>query len=238
MKTKIWYVVLLGFLLSACASATEAPPAPTQLIPATQTSAATETAIPPTQTTLPTTTAESFTPVPVPTSTPISNTSNICTDPQVISLIDSLKTAVLNSDGSLLASLISPTNGLDVRWVRYGTVVNYQPSQVQFLFETTYEVDWGAQPGSGEPKVGAFHDVIVPDLEKVFSQAYTLHCNELQHGGASYDVTWPYDKDFYSIYFPGTAANGNMDWRTWVVGIEYVNGKPYLYALTQFFWEP
>jgi hypothetical protein len=49
-----------------------------------------------------------------------------------------------------------------------------------------------------------FHDVIVPDLEKVFNQAYTLHCNELKHGGASYDVSWPYDKDFYSIYFPGT----------------------------------
>jgi hypothetical protein len=29
-----------------------------------------------------------------------------------------------------------------------------------------------------------------------------------------------------------------MDWHTWVAGIEYVNGKPYLYALMQFFWEP
>jgi hypothetical protein len=29
-----------------------------------------------------------------------------------------------------------------------------------------------------------------------------------------------------------------MDWQTWVAGIEYVNGKPYLYALMQFFWEP
>ncbi len=29
-----------------------------------------------------------------------------------------------------------------------------------------------------------------------------------------------------------------MDWHTWVMGIEYVSGKPYVYALIQFFWEP
>ena len=26
--------------------------------------------------------------------------------------------------------------------------------------------------------------------------------------------------------------------RTWLVGIKYVGGKPYLFALIQFFWEP
>ena len=239
MNIKILYMLLIGVVLSACAApATETPPTPTQLVPATPTLVATETVVSLTQTTIPTATGESFTPIPVLTSTPVPGTTNICTDPQVTALIDSLKNAVLNSDGPLLESLVSPSSGLDVRWVRYGTVVNYQPSQARFLFETTFEVDWGAQAGSGEAKVGAFHDVIVPDLERVFNQSYTLHCNELKYGGATYDVSWPYDKDFYSIYFPGTAANGNMDWHTWVAGIEYVGGKPYLYALTQFFWEP
>lgn len=244
MKIKILHLLMLGLVLSACAPATEMSPTPTQQVPATQTFIATETliatetVIPLTQTTIPTATGESFTPVPASTSTPSQSTSNICTDPQVVALIDSLKTAVLNSDGPLLASLVSPTNGMDVRWVRYGMVVNYDASQAKFLFDTTFEVDWGVQPGSGEPKVGAFHDVIVPDLQRLFNQTYTLHCNELKHGGATYELSWPYDKDFYSIYFPGTAANGNLDWHTWVAGIEYVNGKPYLYALTQFFWEP
>ncbi|MGZ8941049.1 MAG: hypothetical protein ACXW32_17725 [Limisphaerales bacterium] len=218
MKIKILYLLLIGVVLTACASPTAALPTPTQLVPATPASISAATL--------------------ALTSTSAPNPSNICTDPQVTALIDSLKTSVLSSDGALLASLVSPTSGMDVRYIRYGTVVNYQLSQAKFLFETTFEVDWGAQPGSGEAKVGAFHDVIVPDLQKVFNQTYTLHCNELKHGGASYDVSWPYDKDFYSIYFPGTAANGNLDWHTWVAGIEYVNGKPYLYALTQFFWEP
>jgi len=137
----------------------------------------------------------------------------------------------------LLGSLVSP-NGMEVRWVRYGNIVTYDQEQAKFLFETTFEANWGAEPGSGQDKIGAFHDVIVPDLIKLFNQPYTLHCNEIRHGGASYDVRWPYDKDFYSIYDAGTQPNGNLDWRTWVAGIEYVNGKPFIYALMQFFWEP
>jgi hypothetical protein len=152
-------------------------------------------------------------------------------------MIDSLKKAMLNSDGVLLSSLVSP-NGMEVRWVRNGNPIKYTSEQAQFLYETTFEADWGAEPGSGQEKKGAFHDVIVPDTLKVFNQPYTLHCNEIRHGGASYDIRWPYSKDFYSIYDAGTQQNGNLDWRTWTVGVEYVNGKPFIYALVQFFWEP
>ena len=116
--------------------------------------------------------------------------------------------------------------------------ITYTREQASFLYETTFAADWGTAPGSGQAKTGAFHDVIVPDLVQVFNQPYTLQCNEIRHGGASYDIKWPYKKDFYSIYFEGTQPNGNLDWRTWVVGIEYVNNKPFIYALMQFFWEP
>ncbi len=230
MNTRILFTLLIGCtVLAACAS-----PTPTQPVLVNPTPISTGAFVPLTASP----SVSGFTAIPALTSTLQPGTTNVCVDPQVSTLIDSLKTAVLNADGTLLASLVSPANGMDVRWIRYGTVVNYQPSQVKFLFETTYEVDWGAHPGSGEAKVGAFHDVIVPDLTKVFNQTYTLYCNELKHGGATYDVTWPYDKDFYSIHFPGTGANSTMDWHTWVVGIEYMNGKPYIYALTQYFWEP
>ena len=240
MKLKTFAILLFGFALlaaviTACASPTPTPPTPTLLPPATSTVIVTETSSP----SIATATTEPSTAIPTVTLTsPASGSTNICADPQVNSLIDSLKTAIHNSDGPLLASLVSPSSGMDVRYLRNGTVVNYDQDHAKFLFETTFEVDWGAEPGSGAAKTGSFHDVIVPDLVKVFDQSYTLHCNELKYGGASYDVNWPYDKDFYSVHLPGTAANGNMDWRTWVVGIEYVDGKPYIYALEQFFWEP
>ena len=153
-------------------------------------------------------------------------------------LIDSFKSAILKSDGPLLSSLISPSRGMDVAYYRDGTVITYKPEQAKFLFETTFQVDWGTEPGSGAPKRGSFHDVIVPALLQIFNQPYTLHCNELKLGGATYEAAWPYESEFYSIHFPGTQPNGNMDWQTWAMGIEYVNGKPYVYALIQYFWEP
>ena len=174
----------------------------------------------------------------VPTLTPPPVTADICADPQVTTLINSLKTAMLNADGPLFSSLVSPTRGLDAANFRDGNVINYTPEQAKFLFETTFEVNWGPAPGSGADKIGSFHDVVVPELVKAFNQPYTLHCNELKHGGATYEVSWPYQGDFYSVYFAGTEANGSMDWHTWAVGIEYINSKPYIYALIPYFWEP
>jgi hypothetical protein len=127
---------------------------------------------------------------------------------------------------------------MEVRWVRYGNVITYTAEQAKFLYETTFEADWGDEPGSGLPKKGAFHDVIVPDLLKVFNQPYTLHCNELQNGGATYEVEYPYDGNFYSVYFEGTDQYSFLDWHTWVIGMEYSNGKPFIYTMMQFFWEP
>lgn len=232
--------LIIGFvLLTGCAPANPAPPTPTEPFdqtqdkpaPATSTFIATETLSPLTST------PDAFTPIPTLTFTPPPVASNICSDPQVVALIDSLKSAMLTSNGETLSSLVSP-NGMEVRYIRYGNPITYTQEQAKFLFETTFEANWGAEPGSGEDKIGSFHDVIVPELIEVFNQPYTLHCNELKHGGATYELEWDYSGDFYSIYFPGTETNGNLDWHTWVVGIEYVNNKPYIYAMMQFFWEP
>ena len=231
MNMKLVPMLLSGFvLLTACTSPSDAastPTSPPTFFPAVTTTAP-----------IPLPTAGALTPVAtVPGSTP-SSSANICSDPQVTAMLDSLKTAVTKEDGPLLASLVSPASGLEVSYYHNGTAIKYDQNQAKFLFETTYPANWGMDPASGAEKVGPFHEVVVPALLKIFNQPYELHCNELKYGGASYPVNFPYDKDYYSIYFPGTQANGNMDWQTWVAGIEYVNGKPYLYALMQFFWEP
>jgi len=238
MNKKTLPILLIGFVLladviTACSSSA-AQATPTQ--PATAT---TTLSFIMTNTPFPLTlTPGVVTPQPGQTVAPSTTTSSICADPQVTALIDSFKSAILKSDGQLLSSLVSPTRHMDVAFFRDGTVITYDPEHAKFLFETTFEVDWGPEPGSGAEKIGSFHDVVVPELVKIFNQPYTLTCNEIKHGGASYEIKWPYQGEFYSVYFPGTQANGNMDWHTWVIGIEYVNGKPYIYALMQFFWEP
>jgi len=201
---------------------------------------ATFTPIPPI-TTDPFIATESPTPLPIgftpgATSTPVN--SAYCTDTQVTAVIDSLKTSMLTENGTLLSSRVNPNTGMDVRFFRTGNVLTYSQLQAKYLFITTYQADWGAHPASGENVIGAFHEVVVPELVKVFKQPYVLYCNELKHGGATYQPGWDYDGNFYVVYFPGTKEFGNLDWHSWVIGIDYVNGKPYIYAMTQFFWEP
>jgi len=206
-------------------SHTPIPPSPTVTVAATV-------SIPPTAIPL---TGVPLTSVP-PTQPP---PAAFCSDPQVTALISSLKAALQTSNGTLLGSLISPAHGTDVRYYRDGRVVNYDSEHAKFLFETTFVVDWGLAPGSGLPTKGSFHDLVVPALLAVFNKSYTLTCNQIVVGGTTYNAAWPYPGvKFYSVYYPGTEANGNMDWHTWLVGSEYVAGKPYLYALMQFQWEP
>jgi hypothetical protein len=233
MNVKTLLATLIGFaLLAGCTlPSTPVPPTPTPLaFPTSTLFIATQTPS--------SLTPGAITPPPGTTLTSPANPASICNDPKVTALIDSFKSAVLKSDGPLLSSLVSPARGMDVAFFRDGTVITYDQNHARFLFETTFQVDWGADPGSGAAKRGSFHDVVVPKLKESFNQAYTLHCNELSHGGATYELKWPYQGEFYSIYFPGTEASGNMDWHNWVMGIEYANGKPYIYALMQFFWEP
>ncbi len=165
--------------------------------------------------------------------------SSFCSDAQVPVLIGNFKSAALTSNGPLLASLVSPTHGMDARLFRNGRVVNYDAEHAKFLFVSTFVVDWGAAPASGLETSGSFHDLFVPPLVDVFGRTYTLGCDQVLVGGTTYQAAWPYTGiDFYSVYYPGTASNGNMDWHTWLLGIHYVGGKPYLYGIMQFQWEP
>jgi hypothetical protein len=161
-----------------------------------------------------------------------------CADSQPTALINNLKTALQNSDGDLLASLVSPAHGMEVRYYRDGRVVTYDQRHARFLFESDFQVNWGDAPGSGLPTVGSFHETIIPAMRKVFTTNYTLACNQLQVGGTTYVAQWPYPGvNYYSLYFPGTSENGNMDWHTWLVGMEYINGRPYIHSMMQFEWE-
>ena len=164
--------------------------------------------------------------------------ADFCTDPQAQTLINNFKSSMQTSNGSLLASLVSPIHGVDARLYRNGLVVNYDQQHARLLFDSTDRIDWGAAPSGLETK-GTFNEVIVPALLKVFNKDYMLDCDQVQIGGATYKATWPYAGiNFYSVYFAGAPNSNNLDWRTWLIGMEYVKGQPYLYAIMQFFWEP
>jgi hypothetical protein len=240
---KLLAVGLMLFIATACAVRTFANPTPTEAKRARRT----RTPSPPAAE-LASATAASSTPSllseAASTNTPAlaltqAPPATFCADARVTAVINSLKSALLTSDGALLTSLVSPAHGMDARLFRAGRVVNYDREHAQFLFQSTFAVDWGNAPGSGLPSQGSFHELMLPALLEVFKEDYTLTCDQIHVGGTTYQISWPYAGiDYYSAYFPGTQANGNLDWRTWVLGIQYVNGEPFLYAIMQFQWEP
>lgn len=164
-----------------------------------------------------------------------------CADAHVTSLLDNLKTAVNNTDGELFSSLVSPAHGLDVVYIRDGTVANYTPEEASWAFQSTYQVDWGTGAGSGQPVSGTFSEIILPALQDVFKNV-SLTCNEIKLGSATYAVEWPSEYanlNFYSLYNSGNdPSKGSLDWRTWLAGVEYVDGQPYLFSLSNYQWEP
>ncbi len=240
MKRKTFLSALIFLIITACTIPVDEPPPPTPLITDTPQQAltlpATFTPIPTlTQTSLPTLVqgnVETQTPIPT-------QPFDFCTDIHATYMIETLISAFTSKDGALFASLVSPSHGVDVQYYRNGKVVNYDVEHAKFVFETTFEADWGLSFGSGESTIGSFQEIVLPALQKAFTPASLLICGQLQIGGAAYFPEWPYPgMDFYSIYFPGTDEFDKLDWQTWGAGMEYIAGKPYLTALVHYVWEP
>jgi hypothetical protein len=230
MKHKIWMLLIL--MLSACSIPVDQAPPPTALPTATSQMAVT---VPAAFTAIPTLTADpAATQTVVPTLPPA-----FCNDPRAQELIKQLTTAFASRDGALLSSLVSPAQGMDVIYYRDGKVINYDVEHAKFVFETTFEADWGLSFGSGEPTLGSFQEIVLPDLKVVFKPEAQLVCNQLKVGGATYVPEWPYPYlDYYSVHFPGTDEFGGLNWQTWGVGMEDIDGKLYVAALAHYVWEP
>lgn len=166
--------------------------------------------------------------------------STFCGDARVQKLITNLKTALTTSNGDLLSTLVSPAHGVNVHLWRYGTVVNYDGEHAKWLFTSTYQVNWGPAPGSGLDTIGAFREAVLPKLLEVVNADYELHCNDVGVAAPFAFEPWPPEYanvNFYNVYKPGTPGL-DLDWLIWLAGIEYVGGKPYLFALIHFQWEP
>ena len=166
--------------------------------------------------------------------------ARFCSDQRVNKLLNVLGTAITSSDGNLLSSLVSPIHGLSLQYFHNGNVANYSSEEAKWVFNSDYVMNWGLHPASGLEVKGTFRKEVLPTLVEVFTSDYSLTCNQPEAGGASYSVSWPAQYtniNYYTIYKPGTPGT-ELDWRTYLAGVEYADGKPYLFALIHFFWEP
>ncbi len=167
--------------------------------------------------------------------------TDFCSDSKVTTMLANFGTALTTSNGELLSALVSPAHGMTVYLWRNGIPHTFKPSDARWVFDSTYSHNWGSAPASGLDTRGSFHEKVLPWLQEVFSNAgKTLTCNSLGTAAQYGTNPWPLEYtnvNFYTVYKPGTPGI-DLDFRYWLVGVEYYQGQPFVFALIHFAWEP
>jgi len=156
-----------------------------------------------------------------------------CADARVLQLLDSVGQAMVNRDGALLASLSSPRRGLEISLDWRGPRVAIPPGQIGGIFQSSDTIDWGIN-SSGVALHGSFSLVVLPFLDRVLGAQSVLTCDEIGAGSILREIRWPSEyanMNYYSSYRPPEEGGSEYSWATWLAGVEYVQGHPYLAAL-------
>ncbi|HKI52821.1 MAG TPA: hypothetical protein VJ987_01755, partial [Anaerolineales bacterium] len=160
-----------------------------------------------------------------------------CADTRIAPLIEKLKTSMNQSDGLLLSQQVSPAHGMNVHLWAYQQPVHLNTEQAIGAFVSTDIYNWGSGP-SGMDDLGTFKDVIQPKMLDVLNAPnMETYCDSLDK---VYPLAqpWPYPGiHYYNLYKPGTPGT-ELDYRTWLIGIEYYKGEPYIYGMVNIVWEP
>ena len=163
--------------------------------------------------------------------------ASFCSDTAVLQLLDRLKTAVVNQDDALFAQLIHPERGLRARFLWHQT--EHRLDNIGFLSDPT-SYDWGVETGSGFAIIGTPAQILLPHLQADFLGATESACNEILNGGSAGLIVLPDSHasiNFYSFYRPGTEEYANLNWGSWVVGVEQWQGQYYISTLVHYQWE-
>ena len=160
-----------------------------------------------------------------------------CADMRIAPLIDQLKQAVFQSNGEQFASLVSPLHGVDIRLWAYSNAINFSKDKAKTIFTSSDSYNWGGGP-SGTPDIGPYNIVVQPKMIEVFNATNKeIYCDALTNV-YPLSTPWPYPNiRFYNLYKPAT-PDIVFDYRTWLVGFEYIDGLPYLYGMVSIVWEP
>ena len=138
-------------------------------------------------------------------------------------LLEQLQEAIEDEDAESLQGAVDVQRGLHVRTTWWNPEVWLRGSELDALFSSSEEYDWGVEDGSGRPIEGTFSEVILPLLQEDLLGAEEIACNEILHGGTAGLVQLPEEYEginYYSLHRPPGPGEVEMDWGTWVVGIE------------------
>jgi hypothetical protein len=163
-----------------------------------------------------------------------------CRASEVTHLADALKEAVAKRDGDLLAGLVDPQAGLRINRHWWNPTVHVAQEDIAQLFTGSESYHWGIADGTGDSIDGTFGDIIVPLLDRNLLPASEFGCDEIIHGGTAgfVNIPLPYQGiHFISLHRPPASDGFELDWGTWVAGIERRQGDYYLSYLVHYEWE-
>lgn len=166
--------------------------------------------------------------------------ATFCGLTSVNTLITNLDTALTTRNGVSLSALTSPAHGMTIYLWRYGNGITFMPDDARWVFDSTFSHNWGAAPASGLDSIGSFQVEVLPKLQEVFNASYTLTCNSLGTAPSYGGEPWPAlftNVNFYTVWKAGTPGT-DIDFRFFLVGVEFVGGQPYVFSLIHFAWEP
>jgi len=160
-----------------------------------------------------------------------------CADARIAPFIEQFKQSLNSSDGNLLSTLVSPTHGVIFHLWKYGPGINFTQTTAKNIFTETTSYNWGGGP-SGIPDAGAFKDVVKPKyLDALNAPNRESYCDSLTKVFPLFDP-WPYHTiRYFNLYKPAT-PDVFFDFRSLLIGIEFINNQPYLHSVITFVWEP
>lgn len=156
-----------------------------------------------------------------------------CNDPNLAAAIRAFMSAVTTSDGTALKAAVSPLRGLQISESQSSPAVRIGVAQVENLFTSSTSQKWGTARDGTTPIVGPFKTIALPSLRRsILAKGAKEKCGQLLVGGSSPSYSWPaqYAKMTMVSFYDASEADRSQ-WASWVAGMEYVNGKPYVAAL-------
>jgi hypothetical protein len=163
-----------------------------------------------------------------------------CADGDSKQIIDNLIEAIESRDSLLMAELVGDGRSLRIRRNWWNPEANLDSDIIPEIFFSMQSYHWGVADGSGQAIEGTFNAIIKPLLDKNLLGASEIGCGTILHGGTAGLVQLPVEYEginFYSLYRPAGANEFELEWGTWVVGIETWQGVYRLSFLVHYEWE-
>jgi uncharacterized protein YraI len=163
--------------------------------------------------------------------------TTFCNDPASRQLLDTFVAEMSNP--TTLSQSINADRGLRVHLSWWNPEVWITNAELTNAFTSPATADWGVADGTGDPLVGTFNQMVLPKIERDLTTATQIGCNEILHGGTAGYVKLPDEYagiNYYSLHRPPTAGN-ELDWGTWVIGIEKWDGAYFVSFMVHYQWE-